>query len=548
MNIEQLHSRSENIVSLNLNDEKSFDQFVLLLEDLYKNYMDRGAEVNNLYNHNTKDPESKRQWEEFNFHVRPEFEKLELKLLKMLTSSEHFPKFEKKYYLFGKKVKNKVELQKEENIPDSLEVDNLGKEYSSVYASFKVPFQGESLNYQEVGLKIQDLSRAEAELLWKAQKKVVADNEPKLSEIYSKQFDLRKKIAARSNLDPISFYFKNLNRNYSPQDCRSLHQTLNLYFSPLLKRLTNWRKKKMNLAEVRPWDTSKNIFSLPSKLFTTYEELMSLGSKLLHAVDGDVGKLLHEMDKAQTLDLMSNDGKAPGGYCGFYSLRGIPYIFMNSVGTYDNLTTLVHEMGHGYHSSLCKKQELFYGFYSSEMAELASMSLELLALEKFSATGLEISKEELLIKELSSILSFFPWMSMVDLFQLEVYQWEKFDSKLAHVLWLKLREEFYGDSGINFQGLNNYDANSWQAQLHFFKYPFYYVEYGIAQLGALQIWLKSQENFSEALAGYKKALSLGASCSNKDVYEAAGIRWVFDDYVIEDMAQSLDGILTSLGV
>ena len=264
-------------------------------------------------------------------------------------------------------------------------------------------------------------------------------------------------------------------------------------------------------------------------------------------MDPFFGDCLKTMQSMGHLDLESKTGKAPGGYNYPLYEIGVPFIFMNAVGLHRDLITMVHEGGHAIHSFLNRKLEITaFKNIPSEAAELASMSMELLSMKYWDA--FYPNADELLrarLEHLEDLLKVLPWIAQIDAFQHWIYTNPTHSLEERSNNWLHLSQRF-GTGLTDWTGFEDLQANAWQRQLHLFEVPFYYIEYGIAQLGAIGVWKNSLENESEAIEKYKAGLSLGYTRSLPQIYETAGVAFDFSPTRIGSLMEFVDSYSKSL--
>jgi oligoendopeptidase F len=336
--------------------------------------------------------------------------------------------------------------------------------------------------------------------------------------------------------------------DYSIQDCRDFHESVKTVIVPIVKRLQSERLKKLGKPQFRPWDLSVDPEGRePLKPFNVGKELLDGTVEMFNSIDPYFGDCLSTMNEMKHLDLESKDGKSPGGYNYPLYEIGVPFIFMNAVGSQQDLVTMVHEGGHAVHSFLSRNLELT-GFKNlpSEVAELASMSMELLSMEKWAQfykndEELKRAKKD----QLETVIKILPWIAQVDEFQHWLYENHQHTKDERTDQWLHLCKT-YGTGLTDWKDYEDVLATSWQKQLHIFEVPFYYIEYGIAQLGALGIWKNSLENKEKAIHDYKEALKLAYTKSIPEVYKTAGIKFDFTTNHIQNLADFIDQQLKEL--
>jgi oligoendopeptidase F len=357
---------------------------------------------------------------------------------------------------------------------------------------------------------------------------------------------LRQAVAREAgHREYVAFRYEELHRrDYGPADAARWGDAVEASVVPAVERLRAWRRERLGLDRLRPWDLGAPLFSsAPLHPYVDADDLVARGERVLAAIDPRIGDVLPEMRRAGLLDLDNRSGKAPGGYCTTFDAIGLSGIFMNAVGVPDDVMTLLHESGHALHHRLAARLPLMWTRGTGmEAAELASMSMELLAWPYMRLpTGFydESDAARAEYEHLEDVLSFFPHCATVELFQQWVYtDPDGGDPDAQDAAWLALRERF--DRGVDWDGLRTERTARWYKQGHIFQVPFYYIEYGLAQLGALQIWKHAQTDRAAAVGGYLDALALGGTASLRQIFAAAGVRLVFDADTMRELVERVE--------
>ncbi len=305
-----------------------------------------------------------------------------------------------------------------------------------------------------------------------------------------------------------------------------------------VKKIQTEKLKKLNKSKFKPWDTSVDPDGKKAlKPFENVDQLLKGTISMFNNIDSYFSNCISSMNEMGHLDLASKKGKAPGGYNYPLYEIGVPFIFMNSVGTHRDLVTMVHEGGHAIHSFLTRGLELTaFKDLPSEVAELASMSMELLSMSHWNEFYLNNEDCNRAVREhLEDILKVLPWIAQIDCFQHWVYENPNHSIKQREDQWISLCDRF-GTGMVDWDGYEDVLSHSWQGQLHLFEVPFYYIEYGIAQLGAIGIWKNSKVNFQDAIKNYKSALSLGYTASIPEIYEKASVKFDFSNNYVQELS------------
>ncbi|MDR1812173.1 MAG: M3 family metallopeptidase, partial [Candidatus Fibromonas sp.] len=359
-----------------------------------------------------------------------------------------------------------------------------------------------------------------------------------LDAAFDKLFSLRIQIAKNSGYgNYLDYIFKAKHRfDYAPKDCKDFHESIEKIILPLQKEILGQRAKKLGLSKLRPWDLSCDPLGRPAlKPFKTGAELLSKCGNLFSRLNPQWKEWYAILERENLIDADSRLGKTPGGYQIAFDETRVPFIFMNAAGTNQDVYTLLHECGHAFHQFAMAEQKLFsFRDIPSEFAEVASMSLELLGAadlrDFYEAEDFRRSR----LEALQDIISLFPWVAIIDAFQHELYTRPNHTAKDRKEIWLSLQERF--NTGVDWSDFEKARSYLWQKQLHLFEAPFYYVEYGIAQLGALQVYANAKKDSDIAVQNLIKAERLGSSKPLPELFNVAGIKFDFSPKTIEPLA------------
>ncbi|AJG60720.1 MULTISPECIES: M3 family oligoendopeptidase [Bacillus] len=500
---------------------------------------------------NTDNKEIKDTFEYDQKYVRPLLKRYQNSFdTKYLESPFRMELDPKTYSLLDKKIKNAQTLFCEKNIDLEVNEDKLVTEYFEITGGLTALWNGEEKTITELQSYLQDPDRH----IRKKAKTLISETflsvEDKLQQILNELIVIRDQKAKNIQLHNYRDYmFKKHERfDYTPEDCYELAESIRKYVVPLIDKIYNKKKSELQVESLRPWDlkaTAPNQKVL--KPIEKASDLIEKSSHILHKLDHEFSALLERMHKNNCLDLESRKGKGPGGFCEYLPASQLSFIFMNLNHTHYDVTTFLHEMGHSIHNDCMKQLELQkYLEIPSESAELASMTMELFSMEYWD-TFYE-NKEEFIKAKLDffkGIVKYLPQMLIVDQFQHWMYENPNHTAKERNEKYLELHNT-YQSNIVNIEGYENWVATGWLPVLHIFEIPFYYIEYAIAQLGALQMYKQYKENPKQALENYKKALSLGSSKSLTEVYEAAGIRFDFSGEIIKELMLFVEGELELL--
>lgn len=456
----------------------------------------------------------------------------------------------KGFGIYLRKVQTEIELFREENVALQSELQQLAQEYSQISGSLKVEIDGEELTMQQAAARLQRTDRDYRKRVFELIQEGRLGVKDQLDSLFDQLVLKRQELAENAGFANFRDYkFRELGRfDYTPQDCFDFHQSIEQTLCPIAEEIALERKSRMGVDRLRPWDLSVDPEGRPA--LNPFKDGQMLTEKSIAAfdrVDAYFGDCLRTMNTMGYLDLESKPGKAPGGYNYPLYEIGVPFIFMNAVGTQRDMVTMMHEGGHAVHSFLTRDLKLTsYKSCPSEVAELASMSMELLSMDHWNVF---YSDEEELRRakkdHLEDILSMLPWIASIDLFQHRLYENPTHTASERKAIWKGITSRF-GSGVVDWSGYEAGKEYSWQRQLHLFEVPFYYIEYGMAQLGALAVWRNYKSDPKQAISQYKRALELGYTESIPEIYAAAGIRFDFSLSYISELADFVQQELKSL--
>ena len=461
---------------------------------------------------------------------------------KYVRACELFPLDAERYQVYDRAVKTDIELFCEKNVPLQTKVDLLSQQYQTLCGAMTVMFDGREQTLPQMGKYLLETDRSLRERAWRATAARRLKDSGKMEEIFAGMFELRNNIARNAGFSNfIDYQFKAYHRfDYGPADCKKYHETVEKLIVPLNGKILSKRRQQMKLKSLRPWDTAVDALGAkPLSPFKDAHGLIKATGSIFNKLDRDFGLQFQEMNKWGLLDLASRKGKAPGGYQNTLSEARKPFIFMNAVGIDDDVRTLLHEAGHAFHALACADEPIVdYRHAPMEFCEVASMAMELLGgkylNEFYDPQDLKRSNRE----HLEGIIQTLAWVANIDAFQHWLYEHPQHSFDERRQAWGAFYEQF-GGKFIDWSDLTQIKDCLWHRQLHIFEVPFYYIEYGIAQLGALQVWLNNRRNPKKALADYKQGLSLGGSRPVGELYRAAGISFDFSEGIIKPLVEAV---------
>ncbi len=490
----------------------------------------------------TANEELLQNFQYFATEIEPKIAPYNNELNQKLAASEYTNQLdERKYFVYLRSVKKALELFREENIPVQTEIQLEQQKYQSITGAMSVHIGDKEFTLEQAGAILKDTDRSKRKEAWEKITARRLQDKDKLNELFDILMVLRHKVALNANFNNFRDYmFQALGRfDYTPQDCYNFHEAIEKEIVPILREQAEKRKAALQLDELRPWDTEVDITGkAPLKPFTSGEDLIEKSIQCFNAINPYLGERLQLMKDNGLFDVESRKGKAPGGYNYPLAETGAPFIFMNSANTFRDLTTMVHEGGHAVHTFLTADLELNdFKHTPSEVAELASMSMELISMDQWQVyfdneEELKRAKRDQLIDVLKTL----PWVAVVDQFQHWLYTNPDHTDVQRADAWLQIYERF-GAGFVDWNGLEEAKANLWQKQLHIFEVPFYYIEYGMAQLGAIAVWKNYKENPEKGLQQYLDALKLGYTKTIKEIYETAGIKFNFSADYVKELAE-----------
>ncbi|MEX1203402.1 MAG: M3 family oligoendopeptidase [Ferruginibacter sp.] len=480
----------------------------------------------------TENKELEAAFNDFCINIQPQIQPIADALNKKLMASPLLAQLDTdKYHTYLRSIRKNIELFREANIPLQAEAAVLQQQFGQITGGMMVEINGTEYTLQQAAKFLENPDRnLREEVYHKIQQRRI-DEKEKLNDLFDKLISLRNQEATNAGFENYCDYrFKELGRfDYNKEDCFRFHEAVKLHVMPLVNEIYKKKKAKLGLDTLRPWDLdAEPAGTLPLRPFKNGEELLQKSIDCFTKLEPFFGECLVKMKELQHLDLESRKGKAPGGYNCPLAESGAPFIFMNAAGQMHDVTTMVHEGGHAVHSFLAHHLPLS-GFkeYPMEIAEVASMAMELFSMDYWDSffsddKDLQRAKEH----QLERVISIFPWIAIIDKFQHWVYEHPTHKHAERTAAWESVLAEFQDDV-IDYSGLEAYRSNAWQRQLHLYEVPFYYIEYGIAQLGAIGMWMQFKNNKQAAIQHYKDALSLGATKTLPELYKAAGLEFDF---------------------
>ncbi len=454
-----------------------------------------------------------------------------------------------RYEVLIRSRRTKVEIFRAENTELQRQEAELQTRHQAVMGAITVEFEGETRTLQQLGPFYESQDRALRERAFRASLEARRLRWPELEEIFGKLVALRTQIARNAGFTTYTPYrFRELGRyDYTESDCRLVHDAIAQCVVPAVRSLDRERAARLGVTRLRPWDLEVDPEGRPAlRPFATQAELVAICRAVFAAVDPRFAAEFDVLSERDLLDLMSRPGKAPGGYQYQLEDERVPFVFANGVGLHHDVQTLLHEGGHAFHSLLCRHFDLLaYRDYPIEMAETASMSMELLGLEHLAAAYPQEDANRAYRKHLESVLRTLCWIASIDAIQLWVYGNPKHSTDERRTAWLDIRRRFGGD--IDWSGFEDALAMQWINQGHLFGSPLYYIEYAIAQLAALQVWSNYRRDPAPAIEAYRRALSLGGSRRLPELFAAAGVEFDLSPKMVRRLVDDVVAQLAQRG-
>lgn len=487
----------------------------------------------------------------FATEIEPKVAPLNNELNKKFIASPYLDQLDQqKYFVLIRSTRKALELFREENVALQTEIQLEQQKYQSITGAMTVQLNGQEYTLEQASVFLKDQNRELRQQAWEAIGSRRLKDKQALDELFDRLLKLRHQVALNAGFDNFRDYmFQALGRfDYSPEDCFRFHEAIEKEVVPVLQKQAAARKQALELSSLKPWDTEVDISGKPAlKPFSNGQELIDKTVDCFNRLDPFLGDRIESMKLNGLFDVESRKGKAPGGYNYPLAETGAPFIFMNSANTFRDLTTMVHEGGHAIHTFVTADLELNdFKHCPSEVAELASMSMELISMDhwdRFFSDAEELKRAKR--DQLKDVLKTLPWVAVVDQFQHWIYTHPEHTALERNAAWVEIFERF-GANFIDWSEHPDAEAFLWQKQLHIFEVPFYYIEYGIAQLGAIAVWKNFKENPEKGLKNYLDALKLGYTKTIREIYETAGVRFDFSAAYVQELVTFVEDELNKL--
>ncbi|MFT6879552.1 MAG: oligoendopeptidase F [Arcticibacterium sp.] len=499
----------------------------------------------------TKSEEAQKNYQYFVTEIQPELAVYDDKLNKKVLENPFLNELtEAGYDITLRGMKKAVEIFREGNIPIVTKIQTKTAEYQAATGSMTVTIDGEEMTLQKAGSFLTVTDRKKREEAWtKIAERRSADIE-KFDILFNELKMLRHQVALNADFKNYRDYaFASLGRfDYTPQDCFDFHESVAEAIVPLLNTAAKERKSKLNCDSYRPWDGKVDVSGKQGlKPFENGEDLLDKTVVCFDKIDKTLGDYIRIMRRMGHFDVESRMGKAPGGYNYPLMEIGVPFIFMNATSTLSDVVTMVHEGGHATHSFETRPLALStFKNTTAEVAEVASMAMELISMEHWDAFfNNEADLKRAKIEHLEDLISVLPWIATVDKFQHWIYENPEHTTADREAEWLKVFDQF-SNTVTDWSGLEKFKNSSWHRQLHIFELPFYYIEYGMAQLGAISVWRNYKQDPKKGLEAFLKGLRMGYTGTIGQIYEAMDIKFDFSKAYISELMAFVEGELAVL--
>lgn len=541
---ENIEPYVDDLIQRNLSCSSCLEKLISDSSNLAEHISETGAL---LYIGMTCDTENQTKKNDFlNFveNVRPKLSKFSDKLNRRIAEHPSVGDLPDRYDLMIRGIKSDIDIFREENIPLGVEQTKLVTKAQGITGGMTVEFEGEERTFPEMKAFLESNNRSVREKAWKSMVSRWMNDSEELSEIFDELIKIRHEIAKNAGFDSYTNYmFKAMHRfDYTVEDCLTFHNSIEKVCMPIVREINEKRRSSFNLEILSPWDVNEKSGSGPDiegknplRPFDNVGEMVQKLSELFHKMSRDLGNKFDKLVEMDTLDLETRKGKAPGGYQYYLEKSRVPFIFMNAAGLQGDLETMIHESGHAFHSLYCGHLDLIdERNYPIEFAEVASMSMELLTQDEwkiFYDNDDEVNRA--ILSHLEGVVFLLPWIATIDAFQHWIYANPNHTREERTEYWLSLRDRF--GSKMDWKDNEDFRELSWQQQGHLFGVPFYYIEYGIAQLGALQLWQTHRKSPEKALKDYENAMKLGNTKILPELFAAAELKLGFDEKHVDSL-------------
>jgi oligoendopeptidase F len=548
---EQIEPWYQKLMDQPIENSKDLEAWVVAAGELNAAVGEEGVKRYVAMTCQTDDPDREAAYLAFVRDIEPKLKPIQNAIrTRYLDSSYRLDLPRDRYFVFDRALENRRSLFRDANIPRETQLAELEQQYQKTIGAMTVTFRGQERTLAQMAPFLEETDRAVRKEAWElAASRRLQDREA-LDGLFDQMKQLRIEIAHEAGFaNFVEYAFKNRERfDYGIADSVRFHEAVEHVVVPLMRQIQESHRLALGVEAMRPWDGAVDPMGRPPLVpFKDVEQLAAGTETIFHEVDFELGDQFSFLRAQQLLDLANRKGKAPGGYQTTFEDKRLPFIFMNAVGLDSDVRTLLHEGGHAFHTLACRGEPLSaYRESPLEFCEVASMTMELLGARRLDPFYNRADADRSNRKLLEGIVLILPWIATVDAFQHWIYNHPDHTRAERKAAWGGLLERFGGS--VDWTGYEDARDHSWHRQLHIFLYPFYYIEYGIAQLGALQIWQRSLTDRPGAVALYKHALALGGSRPLPELFAAAGARFDFGERQISSLMDTIGGELAKLSL
>jgi oligoendopeptidase F len=504
----------------------------------------------------TDNPEIEKAYLHYVENIAPKIKPIFFEMQKKLLASPcHTELDTERFGVLVREWKSGVELFRPENVPLQTEVAKLNNEYDKTVGAMTVEFEGQTLTLQQLARHLEEPDREKREKAWRLSADRRLRDRDTFDDIYDKMLGLRKQMAENAGLpDYRAYTWKAMDRfDYTPEHCHQFAEAVEQVCLPVIDKMDQQRMTSLGLDALRPWDLGVDVKGRsPLHPFdqAAPQELVDKANEVFRRVETGLGEDFATLKMGRNLDLESRKGKRAGGFQSSLQESKQPFIFMNAAGQDTDVRTMLHEAGHAFHFIWAAAEEplMFMRHAPIEFCEVASMSMELIGADHYNVFYPDQADRNRAVRSLlEGIITILPWIATIDQFQHWLYTNPGHTTQQRTNAWLGILDRFQR-SHVDWSGLGEQRSAMWQRQLHLYHVPFYYIEYGIAQLGALQLWLAYRKDPGKALADYRNALRLGGKRPLPELFKAAGLKFDFTRATLEPLMAAIGEELDRLPV
>ena len=551
---ENIKPLADDLMERELNCSSCIEGLISDSSELAEHISETGALLYIGMTCDTESEEKRESFLDFMSNIRPKLSEFSDALNRRIVNHSSVDDLPSRYDLMLRGMRTDVEIFRKENIPLGVRQTELVTEAQTINGAMTVEFEGEEMTFPQMSKYLESNDRSQRQAAWVAMSARRMEDSERLSEIFDELVSIRHQMATNSGFESYTQYmFRAMHRfDYTIEDCLEFHDSVESVCMPILKKINKDRRDGLGIGELSPWDVNEKGGSGPDihgreplRPFETVDEMVEKLSEMFHEISSDLGGKFDKLVEMDTLDLDTRKGKAPGGYQYYLEKSRVPFIFMNAAGLQGDLETMIHEAGHAFHSLYCGHLELIdERDYPIEFAEVASMSMELLTQPWWDKFYESEEADRARRAHLEGVAFLLPWIATIDSFQHWIYANPGHSREERAEVWLSIRDKF--GSEMDWTGHTDFRELSWQQQGHLFGVPFYYIEYGIAQLGSLQLWKTQMSDPQKALDDYANAMTLGNTRTLPELFSAADLELGFNEGHFMSLMGTVETALSEL--